>query len=74
MAEVAFDMNEIAHTFMPGHRIMIQVQSSWFPLVDLNPQTFVNIPTASETDFQKATIRIYHDAAHPSAVVLPVLH
>ncbi len=74
VAEVAFDMNEIAHTFKPGHRIMIQVQSSWFPLVDLNPQTFVNIPTASETDFQKATIRIYHDATHPSGVVLPVLH
>jgi putative CocE/NonD family hydrolase len=72
-AEVAFDINEIAHTFKKGHRIMVQVQSSWFPLVDLNPQTFVNIPTCSQADFQKATIRIYHDAAHPSGITLPVL-
>ena len=71
--EVKYDMNEIAHTFKKGHRIMIQVQSSWFPLVDRNPQTFVNIPTCSESDFQKATIRIYHDGAHPSSIVLPVL-
>ena len=72
-AEVAFDMNEIAHTFKKGHRLMVQVQSSWFPLVDLNPQTFVNIPTAGEADFQKATMRIYHDPAHPSGITLPVL-
>jgi uncharacterized protein len=52
---------------------MIQVQSSWFPLVDRNPQTFVNIPTANEGDFQKANIRIYHDPAHPSGITLPVL-
>ncbi|HMI62713.1 MAG TPA: CocE/NonD family hydrolase [Puia sp.] len=73
VAEVKYDMNEIAHTFKKGHRIMVQVQSSWFPLVDRNPQTFVNIPTCSESDFQKATIRIYHDAAHPSSIFLPVL-
>ena len=73
-AEVAFNMNEIAHTFKKGHRIMVQVQSSWFPLVDINPQTFVNIPTAGEVDFQKATIRIWHDPAHPSGITLPVLN
>jgi putative CocE/NonD family hydrolase len=72
-AEVAFNMNEIAHTFKKGHRIMVQVQSSWFPLVDINPQTFVNIPTAGEADFQKATIRVWHDPAHPSGITLPVL-
>jgi uncharacterized protein len=72
-AEVAFNMNEIAHTFKKGHRIMVQVQSSWFPLVDINPQTFVNIPTAGETDFRKATIRVWHDPAHPSGITLPVL-
>jgi len=72
-AEIAFNMNEIAHTFKKGHRIMVQVQSSWFPLVDLNPQTFVNIPTAGAADFQKATIRIYHDTAHPSGITLPVM-
>ena len=73
IAEVAFNINEIAHTFKKGHRIMVQVQSSWFPLVDLNPQTFVNIPTAKETDFQKATIRIYHEPDHPSYLSLPIL-
>jgi hypothetical protein len=72
-AEIAFNMNEIAHCFKKGHRIMVQLQSSWFPLVDLNPQTFVNIPTANDSDFQKATIRIWHDAAHPSGVILPVM-
>ncbi|HLI93001.1 MAG TPA: CocE/NonD family hydrolase [Puia sp.] len=72
-AEIAFDMNEIAHCFKKGHRIMVQLQSSWFPLVDLNPQKFVNIPTADAADFQKATIRIWHDAAHPSGITLPVM-
>ncbi|MBN9379959.1 MAG: CocE/NonD family hydrolase [Chitinophagaceae bacterium] len=71
--EVAFDMNEIAHTFKQGHRLMVQVQSSWFPLVDMNPQTFVNIPTCERADFKKAAIRIYHDPTHLSGVVLPVL-
>jgi putative CocE/NonD family hydrolase len=71
--EISFPMNEIAHVFKKGHRIMIQVQSSWFPLVDRNPQKFVNIPTAGEDDFQKAIIRVYHDAAHPSGIVLPVM-
>jgi len=70
---VSFDINEIDHVFKKGHRIMVQVQSSWFPLVDRNPQTFVNIPTAKESDFQKATIRIWHDGAHPSGIFLPVL-
>jgi len=70
---VSFDLNEVAHCFKKGHRIMVQVQSSWFPIVDLNPQKFVKIPEASESDFQKATIRIYHDAAHPSSVMLPIL-
>ena len=73
VTEVAFDINEIAHTFKKGHRIMVQVQSSWFPLVDRNPQTFVNIPTATESDFRKATIHIYFDVTHPSGIILPVL-
>ena len=50
-----FTMPDIYHTFRPGHRIMVQVQSSWFPLVDRNPQTFVDIYNAEESDFQKAT-------------------
>jgi putative CocE/NonD family hydrolase len=72
-AEIAFNMNEIAHCFRKGHRMMVQLQSSWFPLVDLNPQTFVNIPTADASDFQKATIRIWHDSSHPSGITLPIM-
>jgi len=71
--EVSFALNEIAHTFKRGHRIMVQIQSSWFPLVDMNPQKFVNIPTCSKEDFQKATIRVYHDPSHVSGIVLPVV-
>jgi len=52
---------------------MIQIQNSWFPLVDRNPQTYVNIYEAGEEDFQQATHRIYHDAARPSAVRVHVL-
>ncbi len=74
ISEVKFTMNDVAHTFKKGHRIMVQIQSSWFPLVDRNPQKFVNIYTCNDQDFQKATIRIYHDAAHASFLVLPVLH
>ena len=71
--EITFDLNEIAHNFMKGHRIMVQVQSSWFPLVDRNPQQFITIPTCSNDDFQKAIIRVYHDARYPSAIVLPIV-
>jgi hypothetical protein len=73
VTRVRFEIPGVLHTFEPGHRIMIQVQSSWFPLVDRNPQTFVNIYEAGEEDFQKATQRIYHDAARPSAVRVGVL-
>jgi len=52
---------------------MVQCQSSWFLLVNCNPQEFVNIYTCSDLDFQKATINIYHDVANPSFIVLPVL-
>jgi predicted acyl esterase len=51
---------------------MVQVQSSWFPLVDMNPQTFVDIPFCNASDFRKAAIRIYHDASHLSGIILPV--
>ena len=71
--KLSFDLNEIAHLFRKGHRIMVQVQSSWFPIVDLNPQKFVKIPEAAESDFQKATIRLYHDAVHPSSISLPII-
>ncbi|MER3498672.1 MAG: X-Pro dipeptidyl-peptidase [Chitinophagaceae bacterium] len=71
--QVKFDLPDVAHTFKKGHRIMIQIQSSWFPLADRNPQKFVNIYEANESDFQKATIRIYHDANNPSNIVLPIM-
>jgi uncharacterized protein len=70
---VKFELPDVAHTFKKGHRIMIQIQSSWFPLVDRNPQKFVNIYEANESDFQKATIRIHHDAGNSSNIVLPIL-
>ena len=70
---VKFELPDVYHTFRSGHRIMVQVQSSWFPLVDRNPQTFVPIATADAKDFQKATIKLYHDAGHPSAVRVAVL-
>lgn len=70
---VKFSMPDVAHTFKKGHRIMVQVQSTWFPLVDRNPQQFTDIYHCSDSDFRKATIRIYHDAAHPSSVLLPLI-
>ncbi|UCF21661.1 MAG: CocE/NonD family hydrolase [Gemmatimonadota bacterium] len=73
VTSVRFELPDVAHTFKPGHRIMIQVQNSWFPLVDRNPQKFVNIYEADEEDFQKATHRIYHDAQRPSSVRVLVL-
>jgi putative CocE/NonD family hydrolase len=57
--KVHFKLADVCHTFRPGHRIMVQVQSSWFPLVDRNPQTFVDIYSAKPEDFQKATHRVY---------------
>jgi len=66
-------LNDVAHEFRKGSRIMVQVQSSWFPLVDRNPQQFMRIPEATEKDFKKATIRLYHDAQHPSSIRLTVL-
>ncbi len=73
ITEVNYEIPDVAHTFKKGHRIMIQVQNSWFPLVDRNPQKFVNIYKCSETDFQKATQRIYHDARYPSGINVNIL-
>jgi uncharacterized protein len=70
---VKFAVPDVAHTFKKGHRLMIQIQSSWFPLVDRNPQKYVDIYTADDSDFQKETIRIWHDSEHPSRIILPVL-
>jgi len=73
VTKIEFTMPDVCHTFRRGHRVVVQVQSSWFPLVDRNPQTFVNIPTAKPEDFHKATHRIYRAASAPSALAVPVL-
>jgi predicted acyl esterase len=57
---VKFTLQDVLHTFRSGHRVMVQVQSSWFPLVDRNPQTFVDINKAQDSDFHKAMQRLYH--------------
>ncbi len=70
---VNFTMPDVMHTFRRGHRIMVQVQSSWFPLVDRNPQVFMRIPEAKPEDFKTATQRVYRSAQQPSGVVLQVM-
>jgi uncharacterized protein len=70
---VEFTMPDVFHTFRRGHRVMVQVQSSWFPLVNLNPQSFVRINEATEADFRRATQRVWRTAARPSLVRLSVV-
>ena len=70
LTEVKYTMPDVAHTFKKGHRMMIQVQSTWFPLTDRNPQQFVDIYQAKDSDFVKETINVYHDQ---SKIILPVL-
>ena len=71
-AAVTFTMPDAYHTFRRGHRIMVQVQSSWFPFIDRNPQTFVNIPQATEADFKRQTHQVYRSAMLPSSVTVRV--
>jgi putative CocE/NonD family hydrolase len=74
VTEYAIDLHTNNHAFLKGHRIMVQVQSTWFPVIDRNPQTYVeNIWTASESDYQPATQRVYRSNRFPSNVTLPVL-
>ena len=73
VAQLDFTMPDVFHTFKRGHRIMVQVQSSWFPLVDRNPQTFVDIYQASAADFQKATMRVFRSGAQASRITMSVL-
>jgi predicted acyl esterase len=70
---VKFELPDISHCFKKGHKLMIQVQSSWFPLADRNPQQFMNIYQAEDKDFVPATIQLHHDAKNSSAIILPVL-
>ena len=72
--EYKFALPNVDHVFLPGHKIMIQVQSSLFPLYDRNPQTYVdNIFNAKPNDYQKATQSVYHSPSAPTAVWLPVV-
>ncbi|HLH04083.1 MAG TPA: CocE/NonD family hydrolase [Bryobacteraceae bacterium] len=73
VTEVDFEMPDLHHTFRKGHRIMVEIQSSWFPLVDRNPQTFTDIPHARPEDFKPATERVYRGANAASGVEVLVL-
>jgi putative CocE/NonD family hydrolase len=73
VTKVEFTMPGVYHTFRSGHRIMVHIQSSWFPLADRNPQKFVDIYSAAPADFQKATQRVYRGKPYSSAVGLNVL-
>ena len=72
-ADIDFEMPDLFHTFRRGHRIMVQVQSSWFPLTDRNPQTFTDIPTAQAEDFKKATEEVFHEKDAASGVEVLVM-
>jgi predicted acyl esterase len=70
--QIGFPAND--HTFKKGHRIMVQIQSTWFPVIDRNPQKFVpNIFLAKETDFQKATQRVFRSGSSATNIALPVV-
>jgi putative CocE/NonD family hydrolase len=73
ITKVKFTLPDVFHTLRPGHRLMVQVQSTWFPLVDRNPQTFCDIYKADAKDFQKQTHRVYRDEKHPSHITVNVL-
>ncbi len=73
VTNVKFELPDVSHTFLPGHKLMIQVQSSWFPLADRNPQQFVNIYEARDEDFVPCTIQMYRNQLGASGVILPVL-
>jgi predicted acyl esterase len=71
--DINFAMPDLYHTFRRGHRIMVQVQSSWFPLTDRNPQIFTDIPYAKPADFRVATETIFHQRDAASGIELMVL-
>jgi putative CocE/NonD family hydrolase len=73
VTRVKFTLLDVNHTFLRGHRIMVQVQSSWFPMFDRNPQTFVDIYQATEAAFKKATNKVHHSQAFPSHITVTTL-
>ena len=73
VTKIEYDLLDKYHTFLKGHKIMVQVQSTWFPVIDRNPQKFVDIYNAVESDFQKATHKVYQSAKYASHLKLKVL-
>ena len=73
VTKVEFELEDVFHSFKPGHRLMVQIQSTWFPMIDLNPQKFVDIYNATTEDFQKATQWVYSTAEYPSRITLRVM-
>ncbi|ACU03795.1 CocE/NonD family hydrolase [Pedobacter heparinus] len=73
VTKLRFDMQDAAHVFKKGHKIMVQIQSTWFPLVDRNPQQFLNINEANDNDFLKQEHRIYFSKEYPSQIILPII-
>lgn len=73
VTEVSFDMQDAAHTFRKGHKIMVHIQSTWFPMVDRNPQQFMNMRETTEADYRVATHRVYFSPDHPSHISWRIL-
>ncbi len=70
---VKFDLPDVSHTIKKGHKLMVQIQSSWFPLADRNPQQFVDIYHCSEKDFVKSEIKIFHNVKDASQIIFHVI-
>ena len=73
VTKIEYDLRDKNHCFLKGHRVMVQVQSTWFPLIDRNPQTFVDIYHAREEDFRSAVHTVYRSRAYPSHLKLNVI-
>ncbi len=73
VTEVKINLNDAFHTFKAGHKIMIQIQSSYFPFFDVNPNTFCDIYHAGQSQFQKAEIKVHHSKIFPSSVILSII-
>ena len=73
ITNIEFDLRDKCHCFCKGHRIMVQVQSTWFPVIDRNPQKFVDIYHAKESDFQKATHKVYRSEKFYSHIRLNII-
>jgi hypothetical protein len=71
--KIEFSLRDRFHRFLKGHRIMVQIQSSWFPVIDRNPQKFMDIYKAKESDFQKATNRVYRSGNFLSSIIVNVM-